>query len=62
MKKPNCPLETGLRPCMCRLPRCPVCGYTKHDAMYEGDHGLCKGKIPERFGDKVPRQQLEGAK
>jgi hypothetical protein len=45
--KANCPLETGLRPCMCDIPRCPVCNYTTHDAAFEGDHHLCKGKIPE---------------
>ena len=42
----NCPLETGLRPCMCNMPRCPVCNYTAHDATFEGDHRLCKGTIP----------------
>ena len=45
--KPNCPLETGLRPCECGMPRCPVCNYTVHDAAFEMDHGSCPGKIPE---------------
>jgi hypothetical protein len=43
----NCPLVTGLRPCMCDLPRCPECNYTKHDAQFEGDHHICPGTIPE---------------
>lgn len=42
----NCPLVTGLRPCECDLPRCPVCNYTKHDAQFEMDHNLCYGRIP----------------
>lgn len=42
----NCPLVTGLRPCECSLPRCPKCGYTAHDARFEGDHFLCSGTIP----------------
>lgn len=47
--KPNCPLETYLRPCMCPdMPRCPECGYTQHDADAEGDHHLCGGAIPEK--------------
>jgi len=47
----NCPLRTGLRPCQCDLPRCPSCGYTKHDAEFEGDHGLCGGSIPKAKED-----------
>lgn len=43
---PNCPLRTGARPCMCDLPRCPECGYTKHDAQFECDHARCGGTIP----------------
>lgn len=43
----NCPLETGLRPCECDLPRCPVCNYTRHDAAFEMDHATCSGTIPE---------------
>lgn len=46
MDKPNCPLETGLRPCQCDLPRCPECGYTEHDARFEMDHIYCRGTIP----------------
>lgn len=46
---PNCPLRTGLRPCECDLPRCKACGYTKHDAAFEGDHVRCPGKIPEHL-------------
>jgi hypothetical protein len=46
--EPNCPLRTGLRPCMCDLPRCPSCGYTEHDRQFEGEHDdLCTGRIPE---------------
>lgn len=45
--EPNCPLKTGLRPCMCDLPRCPVCNYTKHDAAFEMDHDRCRGVIPK---------------
>lgn len=45
----NCPLKTGLRPCQCHLPRCPVCNYTKHDAQFEMDHSACSGTIPEKF-------------
>ena len=37
-KQPSC--------CTCDLPRCPVCGYTKHDAAFHMDHGMCKGVIP----------------
>lgn len=45
---PNCPLETGVRPCECEgMPRCPVCNYTEHDAEFEGDHARCPGRIPE---------------
>lgn len=44
--EPNCPLRTGLRPCMCDLPRCPECGYTEHDVRFEGDHYLCPGTVP----------------
>ncbi len=44
----NCPLETGMRPCECELPRCPICGYTEHDARFEGDHYRCKGIIPPK--------------
>lgn len=29
-------------------PRCPLCGYTKHDAQFLMDHSLCNGEIPER--------------
>jgi hypothetical protein len=29
-----------------KLQRCPVCGYTKEDALIHMDHHLCKGKIP----------------
>lgn len=46
----NCPLVTGLRPCECDLPRCPVCNYTEHDARFEGDHHLCRGVIPAAGG------------
>jgi hypothetical protein len=46
MEKRNCPLETGLRPCECDLPRCTRCGYTEHDARFEGDHHNCGGAIP----------------
>ena len=53
-QKPNCPLETGLRPCICELPRCPVCGYTKHDASFEGDHHICKGRIPDKQRPTTP--------
>lgn len=42
----NCPLVTGLRPCMCDLPRCPTCNYSDHDARFEMDHGSCSGVIP----------------
>jgi hypothetical protein len=42
----NCPLVTGMRPCGCNLPRCPVCNYTEHDAAFEMDHHSCKGAIP----------------
>jgi len=49
--QPNCPLATGLRPCACDLPRCPVCNYTEHDAAFEMDHHLCKGVIPKIDGD-----------
>jgi hypothetical protein len=41
-----------MRPCLCDLPRCPICGYTKHDASFEGDHSKCTGEIP-RAPDKV---------
>lgn len=58
-KKPNCPLETGLRPCMCDLPRCPVCGYTKHDAQFEGDHFVCIGKISKREREIMINQDEE---
>jgi len=44
--QPNCPLQTGLRPCECDLPRCPVCNYTDHDARFECDHWHCGGAIP----------------
>lgn len=45
---PNCPLQTGLRPCMCEaMPRCPVCNYTEHDAAFESDHASCPGRIPD---------------
>lgn len=27
-------------------PHCPKCGYTKTDALINGDHYLCSGKIP----------------
>lgn len=43
----NCPLETGIRPCLCDLPRCPKCNYTEHDARFEMDHHLCGGEIPK---------------
>ena len=43
---PNCPLKTGMRPCLCDLPRCPKCNYTKHDAAFEQDHRFCSGIIP----------------
>lgn len=44
---PNCPLVTGMIPCMCDLPRCPICNYySKHDAAYHMDHDLCSGTIP----------------
>ena len=45
----NCPLTTGLRPCMCpNEPRCPECGYTAHDAAFELDHSRCPGQIPAK--------------
>ena len=48
--KPNCPLVTNLRPCTCPdEPRCPVCGYTAHDAACEMDHHPCSGTIPPRL-------------
>jgi len=35
--------------CTCpNEPRCPLCGYTKHDAQFLMDHNLCNGEIPER--------------
>ena len=43
----NCPLESGAGPCECDLPRCPVCGYTEHDARFHQDHERCEGEIPE---------------
>lgn len=46
----NCPLRTGLRPCDCDLPRCPICNYTEHDAAFEADHALCPGRIPSVDG------------
>lgn len=50
--KPNCPLETGLRPCMCEgLPRCPICNYSAHDAAFEMDHASCSGRIPDEEGE-----------
>ena len=27
-------------------PHCPICGYTKKDALTHMDHHLCKGNIP----------------
>lgn len=42
----NCPLRTGSGPCECDLPRCPECGYTKHDSQFQADHYLCVGTIP----------------
>lgn len=42
----SCPnLSRGIRPCTCDLPRCPKCGYTRHDAHFEMDHRLCDGAI-----------------
>ena len=29
-------------------PQCPLCGYTKADALQHGDHKLCPGKIPKK--------------
>lgn len=46
-KEKNCPLVTGLRPCGCNIPRCPVCRYTEHDAQFEMDHYLCSVSIPD---------------
>lgn len=43
----NCPLETGLRPCMCDLPRCPLCSYSDHDERFAMNHSACKGQIPD---------------
>lgn len=51
IQKVSCPLEIGLRPCTCALPRCPVCNYTEHDAAFKGDHHLCKGVIPVGLDD-----------
>ena len=42
-------IERCLRPGVCncpKMPRCPVCNYTAHDAAYLMDHYLCKGRIP----------------
>lgn len=48
----NCPLVTGLRPCMCEgMPRCPICNYTAHDAAFEMDHASCPGRIPDEEGE-----------
>lgn len=45
----ECPATPG--PCECPgLPRCPSCGYTRHDASFWGDHGRCGGVIPGEPG------------
>jgi hypothetical protein len=35
-------------------PHCPKCGYTREDAMYNGDHHLCDGEIPESNSPVIP--------
>lgn len=49
--EPNCPLTTGLRPCLCDLPRCPVCGYTRHEGRGVGLPRMRQVCDRERCGD-----------
>lgn len=43
----DCPnLSRNINPCECDLPRCPRCGYTRHDASFQLDHRMCPGRIP----------------
>jgi hypothetical protein len=50
----NCPLKSGVRPCGCDIPRCELCGYTEHDAQFEGDHAL-----GEAAGGRIPGTDTE---
>lgn len=68
----NCPLDSGAGPCECEaMGRCPICGYTQHDALFQGDHASCPGRIPsdddnpdfghgeDMVGDDTPLEKLE---
>lgn len=63
MPAPDQALECPTTPtCECPgLPRCSVCGYTRHDASFWGDHGRCRGAIPDDPAPPFSQEAVERA-